>query len=121
MIELAEEIVEKTPHFLRVRLPEVGGGYELTCSPEMVQAVGTCDEVNFYFRAKYQEWVFETEDEHGHPFPVGDLRQFLRHGNYNESKPNALGLEWSTRILRRCLAQWWCAGTEPSVSADSEV
>ena len=107
MSELAEEVVERAPGLLRVSLPEVGGSYELTCSPLLVQAVGDCDGVDFYFRAKYEEWEFETEDERGHPFPEGDPRRFVRRDYYDAAKPGSMGVELAARILRRCLAEWW--------------
>jgi hypothetical protein len=107
MGELAEDIIEQTLGLLRVELPEVGGEYELTCSPFLVQAVGQCSGVDFYFRAKYGEWEFETEDEQGHPFHEGDSRRFTRGGSYDTRKPGAMGIEWAARILRRCLAEWW--------------
>ncbi|MFO0959014.1 MAG: hypothetical protein U0800_16565 [Isosphaeraceae bacterium] len=107
MVELAEEMVEQTPGFLRVRLPEVEGEYELTCSSSLVQAVGECCEVDFYFRAKHGYWQFVTQDKQGHSFPVKDLRRFVLEGRYEESKPGAMSMAWSARLLRRCLAEWW--------------
>jgi hypothetical protein len=84
MGELAEDVIEQGPGFMRAQLSEVGGKYDLTCSHLLVQAVGQCSGVGFYFRAKYGDWEFETEDEHGYPFPEGDPRRFarvhLRHG-----------------------------------------
>lgn len=106
MWELAEDVLEQAPGLLRVQFPEVGGDYELTCSPALVQAVGRCCDVDFYFRAKYGEWEFESEDEHGRPFPEGDLRRFARAGTFDEEKPGAMDVEWARRILRRCLAEW---------------
>jgi hypothetical protein len=67
VVELTEEVVEEGHNQLRVRLPDVDGEYELTCSPFLVQAVGKCCGVDFSFRAKFGEWEFETEDGHGHP------------------------------------------------------
>jgi hypothetical protein len=112
MGELAEEIIEQTPYVLRVQLPEVGGEYELTCSCSLVQAVGQCSGMDFYFRAKHSRWEFETEDQHGHPFPEKDSRRFTRLGTYDPQKPGAMSIEWAARILRRCLAEWW--GSIPS-------
>jgi hypothetical protein len=106
MIELTEEVVERTHHLLRVRLPEVDGEYELTGSPLLVQAVGDGLGVDFYLRAKNGKWEFETEDEHGHPFPEGDPRRFIRRGKYDGNEPGVMSLEWSARLLRRCLAEW---------------
>ena len=118
MGELAEEMVERGPGLLRVKLPEVSGKYELTCSPALVQAVGSCAGVDFYFRAKYEEWEFETEDEQGHPFLDGDPRQFVRRDYYDSAKTGAMEVEWAARILRRCLAQWWGLRAEPIAAAD---
>jgi hypothetical protein len=107
MAELAEEIMEQAPSLLRVKLPEVDGEYELTCSPCLVQAVGECSGVDFYLRAKHGRWEFETEDEQGHPFPEKDPRRFVLLGRYDERKPGTMGMEWAARLLRRCLAEWW--------------
>lgn len=107
MVELAEELVEEGPSHLRVKLPEVDGDYQLTCSPALVQAAGKCCGVNFYLRAKYGKWEFETEDEHGHPYPLGDPRRFALRDYYDEAKPGAMELEWAARRLRRCLSEWW--------------
>jgi hypothetical protein len=52
-------------------------------------------------------WEFETEDEHGHLYPVGDARRFILRESYDEAKPGAMGVEWAARILRRCLSKWW--------------
>jgi hypothetical protein len=106
MAELAEEIIERSPGLLRVKLPEAGGEYELTCSPSLVQAVGECAGVNFYFRAKYGNWEFETENQHGHAFPEGDPRRFALIDRYDQSKAGAMGMEWAARLLKRCLAEW---------------
>ena len=116
--ELTEDIVERGSGLLRVKLPEVGGEYELTCSPSLVQAVGSCAGVDFYFRAKYEEWEFETEDERGHPFPDSDARRFIRRDCYDAAKTGAMGVEWAARILRRCLAEWWNLRAEPIAAAD---
>jgi hypothetical protein len=118
--ELIEEIIEQDGCLRRVNLPEVGGDYELTCSPVLVQAVGSTCGVDFYFRAKYGEWEFETEDKHGHPFPEGDPRRFVRRDYYDETKPGAMRVEWAARILRRCLAQWWEMPAEHSAGADGD-
>jgi len=104
---LDEEIVEQGPGRLRVSLPEVGGGYELTSSRPMAQATGDCCGVRFYFRAKHGEWEFETEDDHGHSFPAGDARAFALRGAYDENKPNSMEVEWARRLLRQCLAEFW--------------
>jgi hypothetical protein len=104
---LTENILEQSPGLLRVSLPEVGGGYELTCSPFLVQAVGDCCGVSFVFWAKHGEWEFQVEDERGHAFPAGDRRRFVRREPYDADKPGALGLEWAARILRSCLVEWW--------------
>jgi hypothetical protein len=106
MAELAEEIIERTAGLLRVKLPEADGEYELTCSPSLVQAVGECAGVNFYFRAKYGNWEFETEDQHGHAFPKGDPTRFALIDCYDQSKAGAMGMESAARLLRRCLAEW---------------
>ena len=110
MTELVEEIIERSPGLLRVKLPEVEGEYKLTCSPTLVQAFGKCLDVDFYFHAKYGIWVFETEDPHGQCFPASDPRRFGIGARYNESKSGAMGVEWASRLLRRCLAQWWFHG-----------
>ena len=109
MVELTEEVVEEGPSHLRAKLPDVAGEYELTCSPFLVQAVGKCCGVDFYFRAKYGEWEFETWDEHGHLFPEGDPRRFVLRDSFDKAKPGAMGLDWAARLLRRCLAKWWAS------------
>jgi hypothetical protein len=107
MVELTEEIIEQAPGLLRVKLPDVGGEYELTCSPVLVQAVGKCAGVDFYFRAKHGRWEFETEDEFGHSFAENDPLRFKLTDRSDHKKPGAMGMNWSARLLRRCLAKWW--------------
>jgi hypothetical protein len=104
---LVEEVIEQDPGLLRVTFPEAGGGYELTCSPDFAQAVGDCCGVDFYFRAKYGKWEFETEDKQGHAFPEGDPHHFICRGSYDRRKPGGMRMQWVARILRQCLAEWW--------------
>lgn len=112
MIYLTEDIIEQSSGLLRMTLPEVGGSYELTCSPFLVQATGDCCGVAFSFWAKHGEWEFQVKNEQGHAFPSGDPRRFVVRKHYDENKPGALGLEWAARILRSCLSEWW-SGTTP--------
>ena len=107
VIELQEDILESRPGFHRASFPEVGGGYELTASWPLVQAVGDFDGIDFYFRAKYGEWEFQTEDKQGHLFPEGHPSYFVRRGTYDEKKPNAMTIDWSLRILRKCFIEFW--------------
>src|SRR5262245_61182002 len=100
---LTEEITEEREGYRKVNLPEIDGYYELTCSACLVQALGACSGIAFYFRAKYGEWEFETHDEHGHPFAPGDARRFLLREKYDEAKPGAMGVDWAARIIGRCL------------------
>ena len=107
MIELEEQILETRPGYHRATFPQVGGGYELTASWPLVQAVGDFCGVDFYFRAKYGQWEFQTEDKHGYAFPEAHPNYFVRRGTYDEKKPNAMTVEWSLRILRKCLVDFW--------------
>ncbi len=103
---LTEQVIEQKPGFLRVAFPEVDCQYKLTCDWLLVQASGECCGVAFYFRAKYGEWEFETQDERGGPFPTCDSRYFILRDCYDKNKPGAMGLEWAARILRRCIEKW---------------
>ena len=105
--ELQEEILESRAGLHRAAFPEVGGGYELTASWHLVQAVGDCSGIDFYFRAKHGEWEFETEDKQGHAFPEGHPNHFVRRGAYDQAQPNAMTVEWSLQILRRCIGEFW--------------
>ena len=105
--ELQGNVLESRPDFHRASFTKVGGGYELTASWALVQAIGDFAGIDFYFRAKYGEWEFETEDEHGHAFPEGHPNRFVRRGTYDQKKPNAMTVEWSLCILRRCLGEFW--------------
>jgi hypothetical protein len=111
---ITENVIEQKPGLLRVDLPDCDGSYELTCSPLLVQAVGDCFGIAFYFGAKHGDWEFETEDEVGHPFPEGDARRFMEKGRYDIAKPGVMGLEWSARLLRRCLEQWLTTAKNPT-------
>jgi hypothetical protein len=96
---LIEEVIEQTPAFLHVSLTEVDGFYRLTCSPSLVQAFGEACGIEFSFRAKNGEWEFEVLDRSGDPFlRLADV--------YDESKPGGMGMDWSARLLRRCLEKW---------------
>ena len=86
VIEVREDILESSRGLHRASFPEVGGGYELTASSSLVQAVGDFDGIDFYFRAKYGEWEFQTEDKQGHSFPGGHANFFVRRGTYDEGK-----------------------------------
>ena len=68
VIELQEEIVESRLGFHQATFPEVGGGYELTVSYNLAQAVGDFDGIDFYFRAKGGVWEFQTESKDGQFF-----------------------------------------------------
>lgn len=105
--ELQEDILESRAGVHRACFPEVGGDYELTADWSLVQAVGDIAGIDFYFRAKHGRWEFETEDKQGHPFPEGDPNHFVRRGKYDEKAPDAMTVEWSLRILRKCLGEFW--------------
>ncbi|QDU42645.1 hypothetical protein Mal52_11120 [Symmachiella dynata] len=107
MIRLQEEIIESRPGFHRASFPEVGGEYELTTSWPMAQAFGEFDGIDFYFRAKYGAWEFETENKQGHSFPNEHPNYFVSRGTYDEKKPNVFSNEWSLRILRKCFVEFW--------------
>ncbi|QDT48179.1 hypothetical protein Pan258_22190 [Symmachiella dynata] len=107
VIELKEDIIESRPGFHHASFSEVGGGYELTTSWPTAQAVGEFDGIDFYFRAKYGEWEFQTENKEGHLFPEEHPNYFVRRGTYDEKKPNAFSNEWSLRILQKCLVEFW--------------
>ncbi|MFT3882433.1 MAG: hypothetical protein QM703_22625 [Gemmatales bacterium] len=107
MPELREDILEARTGLHRVFFTEVRGGYELTASWHLVQAVGDLNEIGFYFRAKHGEWKFETQDKQGHVFHNEHPNHFVRRGMYDQMKPNAMTIEWSSRILRKCLGEYW--------------
>jgi hypothetical protein len=107
VIELQEDILESRPGLYRASFPQVGGGYELTACWPLVQAVGDFNGIDFYFRAKGGEWEFQTENKQGHLFPDGHPNHFLRRGSYDEAKPNAMTIEWSLRILKKCFVEFW--------------
>lgn len=104
--ELQVHILESGPGFQRASFQDVGGGYELTVVRPLAQAVGDFAGIDFYFRAKDGEWEFETQDKQGHAFPAEDPNHFVRRGTYDEKKPNAMTVEWSLRILRKCLGEF---------------
>lgn len=104
---LGEEILEHSAVRFRATFPEVGGEYELTCSAFLAQATGNCAGLDFCFVAKHGAWEFEALDEKGHSFPIGDQRRFVRAGQYEQSREDALSVPWALRILRACLSEWW--------------
>jgi hypothetical protein len=107
LFELAEEVLEETVGKRTVKLVEIDGRYELWGDSYLMQAVGTCLGTAFMFHAKHGHWEFETETEVGHPFPVDDPRHFHRSGEFDETRPHTMTMEWATRIVRRCLAEMW--------------
>lgn len=107
MNELLENILETRPGFHRASFPQVGGGYELTASLSLVQAVGDFDGIDFSFRAKYGTWEFQTENKEGHVFSEEHPNYYVRNGTYDQKKPNAMTIEWSLRILRNCFVEFW--------------
>jgi hypothetical protein len=87
LFDLAEEVLEDSAGKRTVRLLEIEGGYELWGNSFLMQGNGTCLGISFTFHAKYGQWEFETETEVGHLFPPDDPRRFVRHGEFDETRP----------------------------------
>tara|TARA_R110002095_G_scaffold1604_7_gene7909 strand:- start:85 stop:375 length:291 start_codon:yes stop_codon:yes gene_type:complete len=83
---------------------ELSGGYLLQC-------VGVIHKIDFYFRAKDQEWEFETNDEKGWLFPADDRRAFQREGRYKQS--NGLPNENAAEIIAACAGEFLNQLTSP--------
>lgn len=106
MFELDEEVIEETRTSRRVVFPEVGGGYHLTYSPLLVQALGHCLGVNFLFRAHEEHWSFATESDFGHQFLPGDPRRYCRDGIFLQGS-EVLEIAQADEIIRQCLTDFW--------------
>lgn len=106
MFELDEEVIEETRTSRRVVFPEIGGGYELTYSPILVQALGHCLGVNFSFQAREEHWEFATESDYGHAFLPGDPRHFSRNGLFLQGS-EAIEIAQADEIIRQCLTDFW--------------
>ena len=86
-----------------VKFSNVDGDYELTGS-HPVQAVGAVQQVDFYFRAKGNEWEFETNDERGWLFQADDKRAFQRRGQCKDG--NVLPHREAAKIIADCVAEF---------------
>jgi hypothetical protein len=111
MTELDENVIEQSESVRSVRFPDARGGYELTCSWDLCQAVGEVDGVDFYFHAKHGQWTFDTEDAIGHLFPPAHPLHFRRGGRFAEFEPGMMRLDWATPIVRRCVAEFIAQAT----------
>ena len=101
MFPLREHVERESEYVRCAKFLDVEGSYELEITPGyFAQAVGSCCGVDFYFRGKYGEWEFETQNEVGHPFPPDDPFRFSRTGEYK-----AVTITWATRCLQNCLAE----------------
>ena len=79
------------------------GEYELT-GGYLLQCVGVIQNIDFYLRAKDQEWEFETNDEKGWLFPANDRRAFQRCGKYKQS--DGLPNQKAAEIIAICVAEF---------------
>ena len=97
------EHTEPHPGMWIVEFSNVDGGYNLT-GPYPVQGVGTVQGVDFCFRAKGDEWEFETNDERGWLFPGDDKRAFQRRGpcKNGEEMPH----QKAAKIIADCVTEF---------------
>ncbi|MCA9015457.1 MAG: hypothetical protein KDA77_09035 [Planctomycetaceae bacterium] len=104
------EYIENQNGTWNVRFLNVEGEYELS-GGYLLQCVGVIHEIDFYFRAKDQEWEFETNDEKGWLFPAADRRAFQRQGRYKQN--NGLPNEKAAEIIAACVAEFLNQLTSP--------
>lgn len=85
-----------------VSFGNIEGQYELS-GPLPVQAVDSVQGTEFYFRAKYDAWEFETNDETGGLFSSDDPRAFQRSGASQGA--SQMSFPTAAKIIAHCVSE----------------
>lgn len=94
------------------------GDYELT-GPHPVQGVGSICGVDFYFRAKSNEWEFETNDPKGWLYPEGDIQAMQRRGRCESA--DTMPLEKAAQTICECVTEFVSKLRQSSTLREEDV